>query len=160
MQLRFQAIVTRAIDRTWPSHQRRLAVQVCQSSLLCRVVFRGRQKSAFKSAFRTSPGGVQSDIYNQNDNPINPYSQFSHFAFSLISMLLVMLRSQQREKPAEFLELSSRSTQTLHKALRKCFDVPGFATSTGICRRGSKGEVGDESVYKARTDQEAPVEWT
>ncbi|CAE7032593.1 unnamed protein product [Symbiodinium sp. CCMP2456] len=40
-------------------------------------------------------GGGVSDVYNQNDNPINPYSQFS--------------------------------------------------------------EVGDESVYKARTDQEAPA---
>ncbi|CAE7032588.1 unnamed protein product [Symbiodinium sp. CCMP2456] len=41
-------------------------------------------------------GGGVSDVYNQNDNPVNPYSQFS--------------------------------------------------------------EVGDESVYKARTDQEAPVD--
>ena len=36
------------------------------------------------------------------------------------------------------------------------WDVPGFAT--GMNRPRSKGEVGDESVYKARTDQEAPVD--
>jgi len=50
------------------------------------------QAESPKLSFFGLGGGVQSDIYNQNDNPINPYSQFS--------------------------------------------------------------EVGDESVYKARTDQE------
>eukprot|EP00439_Symbiodinium_sp_Y106_P060815 s497_g9.t1 len=50
------------------------------------------QAESPKLSFFGLGGGVQSDVYNQNDNPINPYSQFS--------------------------------------------------------------EVGDESVYKARTDQE------
>eukprot|EP00439_Symbiodinium_sp_Y106_P067458 s497_g11.t1 len=56
------------------------------------------QAESPKLSFFGLGGGVQSDVYNQNDNPINPYSQFS--------------------------------------------------------------EVGDESVYKARTDQEARVETT
>ena len=38
----------------------------------------------------------------------------------------------------------------------RSWDVPGLAT--GKNRARSKGEVGDESVYKARTDQEAPVD--
>ena len=32
---------------------------------------------AFRFSFFGLGGGIQSDIYNQNDNPINPYSQFS-----------------------------------------------------------------------------------
>eukprot|EP00439_Symbiodinium_sp_Y106_P047695 s473_g6.t1 len=35
------------------------------------------QAESPKLSFFGLGGGVQSDIYNQNDNPINPYSQFS-----------------------------------------------------------------------------------
>ena len=48
------------------------------------VVFLRRSKAALTSReYPTRHSGGVSDVYNQNDNPVNPYSQFSDLALSM-----------------------------------------------------------------------------
>ena len=95
-------------------------------------------------------GGVQSDVYNQNDNPINPYSQFSDFALNFHNFHSLVMA---------YLDLNNRNSERKSAGMHWA-SLQGLAPACDEQRRGRRrvrlqgphrpgGATGDQGTSEA-----------
>ena len=124
---------------------------LCKFAKACFCAEWCQKHDGFPQGTRIRPsGGVQSDVYNQNDNPINPYSQFSDFALNFHNFHSLVMA---------YLDLNNRNSERKSAGMHWA-SLQGLAPACDEQRRGRRrvrlqgphqpgGTTGDQGTSEA-----------